>query len=96
MRGRSTVADSLSHHSVDEEPPQGSVYVELSVTKRIALSRISQHWTKDEAARFMDGDKEMRDQLILSAQTLALREPDSFDVEVAQVWVGGKEEILRV
>lgn len=69
------------------EPPTGSVYVEVRVTKRIALSRIVKWWTVEEAELLVAGDAAAREELIEQAKNRALADPDDADVEVSQIWI---------
>lgn len=69
----------------------GSVFVRVSVERRIALSLITKWWTVEENKALLDGDQEARDNLISEAQRIALQQPDDVDLDVAQIWMDGRD-----
>jgi hypothetical protein len=69
-------------------PPQGTVRLALSIEANVALSRVVQHWTRDEANKLLSGDAEARQELIDQAVAIGLREGDC-EVNYAEVWADG-------
>lgn len=69
----------------EDKRPQGSVYVEMTVSGRIALSQITDHWTVDEAQAFLAGDPEAREELIRQASAFVLNKPDEVDTNITEI-----------
>lgn len=65
--------------------PLGTVYVELQVTSRRALSLLVAGWTDEEKALLLAGDKEARENLIQDMQIWAMRHPHEVNVAVVDI-----------
>lgn len=65
--------------------PLGTVYIELEVTCRRALSLLVEGWSDEEKAALLTGDAEAREALIAAMHSHALMSPDSVDIATVDV-----------
>lgn len=65
--------------------PVGSVYIELEVKYRRALSLLVANWSDEDKAALLAGDDEAREALIQDAQISAMRWPHEVNVVVTDI-----------
>lgn len=68
----------------------GTVYVEVEVSGRWAISRLTEHWTDDEKRKLAARDQEALDALIEEASCRVLRQPDEADDRYVEVVLNGE------
>ena len=71
--------------------PTGSVYVELGLTGRWAISYLVKDWSVEDRQALLDGKHEAWDALREAAAQQTLASPDDVDTESTRIHAGWKE-----
>lgn len=69
--------------------PQGTVYIELEVKCRRALSLLIQGWSDDEKQALLDDKEEAREALVHEARAVAMAHADDVNVVIVDIRMGG-------
>lgn len=71
--------------------PTGSVYVELAVSGRWAISYLVKNWSVEDRQALLDGSKEAWDALRETAAQQTLSSPDDVDTESVRIHAEWRE-----
>lgn len=73
--------------------PVGSVFIQLEVSRRIAVSLLVDGWSAEEKDRLLDGDRGAMQALKEEAERRTANSPDRIDVISSEVEFRGANEI---
>lgn len=75
--------------------PRGSIYVELDVNGRWAVSLLTKDWSAEEKAALLAGEEDAREALRDAAMRATMDSPDDVDLRFAEVDVNGERTVQR-
>ena len=76
--------DAPVHPSTSTQP-RGSVYVEITMSGRWAVSLLTEGWSEDEKAALLRGEEEAVEELKAAAERKVVEQPDDYHADYHEV-----------